>query len=132
MRGLRPSLGAAGSLLAAGAGLWLLASALLGFHAGRGGPAGDAPGVARLPTVTRPAKLTSEHTAKKAPRGTPPRRTAGAARRGARPRGPAAPAAPPRRRPCGDEAGADVSPRRRHAVAFRARVSTPRRRDPRS
>ena len=38
MRGLRPSLGAAGSLLAAAAGLWLLASALLGFHAWPGGP----------------------------------------------------------------------------------------------
>jgi hypothetical protein len=51
MRGLRPSLLAAGSLLAAALALWLVASALLGFHAWPGGPAEDAPGVARLPAV---------------------------------------------------------------------------------
>ena len=75
MRGLRPSLCAAGSLLAAAGALWLLASALLGFHAWPGGPAEDAPGVARLPAVTTPAKLAARRTATPARRVAPARRT---------------------------------------------------------
>ncbi len=58
MRGLRPSLCAAGSLLAAAGALWLLASALLGFHAWPGGPADEPPGVARLPAAVKPAAAT--------------------------------------------------------------------------
>src|SRR4051812_23749164 len=53
-RGLLPSLGAAGSLVAAGAALWLLAAMLLGVRVWPGGPGGGS-GRLTLPATTAAA-----------------------------------------------------------------------------
>jgi hypothetical protein len=118
MRGLRPTLGAAGSLLAAAAALWLLASALLGFHAWPGGPGDDAPGVARLtaPPVAVRATATPERRVarprRRARASAPPARLRGAIapRARLRPAASPTPSSPPPAPPVASVAPAPTAP----------------------